>query len=132
MKALISHGRTLKAALESRLKLDKPRSCQHAVVHWRFERPAWIVLKVVVDGDGCTVIYVPSGRQPVPPQTKRDESAADMMRAAIEAAVGQDADGAARAGAEDALPRPRLEVPPRQALQRRIGEGAVREVERRV
>ena len=33
VKTVVAHARTLKAALESRLRLSKPLSCQHAVVH---------------------------------------------------------------------------------------------------
>ena len=63
VKSIVSLARTLKAALEARLRLSKPIPCSHAIVHWLFEHAAWILSKCVVDGEGKAPYGLLHGRE---------------------------------------------------------------------
>ena len=63
VKLLVSQARTLKVALESRLRREKPIPCSHPVVAWLFEHAAWILSKIVVNHEGRTPWGLLHGRE---------------------------------------------------------------------
>ena len=54
VKNIVSRARTLKVALEARLRLKTHIPCSHAIVHWLFEHASWILSTFMVDGEGRT------------------------------------------------------------------------------
>ena len=63
VKLVVNQARTLKVALECRLRRDKPFPCSHPIVAWLFEHAAWILSKIVVNHDGRTPWGLLHGRE---------------------------------------------------------------------
>ena len=63
VKMIVDHARTLKVALEARLRLNKPLPCSHPVVAWIFERSAWLLSKYSVNIDGRTPYGLLHGKE---------------------------------------------------------------------
>ena len=60
---LVSQARTLKVALEARLKRERPFPCSHPVVAWLFEHAAWVLSKFQVNHEGRTALGLLHGRE---------------------------------------------------------------------
>ena len=50
----IAQARTLKLALEARLKTAKPLPCTHPIVAWLFEHAAWTLSNCTANDNGRT------------------------------------------------------------------------------
>ena len=63
VKQLIDMTRTLKLALEARLKLQRPLPCGHPVVAWMLEHAAWLLSKYAVNHEGRSPWGLLNGRE---------------------------------------------------------------------
>ena len=54
VKTVVNQARTLKVALEARMKRDKPFPYTHPIVAWIFEHAAWVLTKYQVNREGRT------------------------------------------------------------------------------
>ena len=63
VKLVVNQARTLKVALECRLRRDRPIPCSHQVIAWLFEHAAWILSKIVVNHEGRTPWGLLHGRE---------------------------------------------------------------------
>ena len=63
VRHIMDMTRTLKVALEARLRLSKPLPSSHPIVAWMFSHAAWLLSKYAVNAEGRTPWGLLHGRE---------------------------------------------------------------------